>query len=187
MIGSLLYLTASRPNILFSVFLCARFQCDPKESHLTAAKRILRYLTGIAELTLCRPRDTCFELMGYSDSDFAWSRIDRRSTSGTCQFLGNALVSWHNKKNYLLACQTSKVKYISARSCIAQILWFKHQLKDFEISCDSTSAINLIKIPIQHSRTEHIQVRHHFIQELVEAIFWTNFCSFRNSTCGYFH
>ncbi|PKU73152.1 putative mitochondrial protein [Dendrobium catenatum] len=94
MIGSLLYLTASRPDIMFSVFLCARFQVDPKESHLTAVKRIFRYLLGTQSLGIWYPRhNTSFEIIGFADSDFAGCKVDRKSISGTCQFIGQSLVS----------------------------------------------------------------------------------------------
>ncbi|PKU71972.1 putative mitochondrial protein [Dendrobium catenatum] len=89
MIGSLLYLMASRPDIMFSVFLCARFQDDPKKSHLTAVKRIFRYLLGTQSLGIWYPRHiTSFEIIRFSDSDFAGCKVDRKSTSGTCQFIG---------------------------------------------------------------------------------------------------
>ena len=98
MIGSLLYLTASRPDIMFATCLCARFQANPKESHLIAVKRIFRYLKGTQNLGLWYPKDTCFNLVGYSDADYAGCRVDRKSTSGSCQFLGQRLVSWYSKK-----------------------------------------------------------------------------------------
>ena len=98
MIGSLLYLTASRPDILFSVCLCARFQADPKESHLKAVKRIFKYLSGTHNLGLWYPKGTSFDLIGYSDLDYAGSLVDRKSTTKTCQFLGDCLVSWFSKK-----------------------------------------------------------------------------------------
>ncbi|KAK6124609.1 hypothetical protein DH2020_041650 [Rehmannia glutinosa] len=98
LIGSLLYLTASRPDITFAEGVCARFQSTPKESHMTAAKRILRYLKGCQEVGLCYPKEGGFKLIGYSDSDYAGCRVDRKSTSGTCQMLGNRLVSWFSKK-----------------------------------------------------------------------------------------
>ncbi|PKU64743.1 putative mitochondrial protein [Dendrobium catenatum] len=99
MIGSLFYLTASRPDIMFSVFLCARFQADPKESHLTAVKRIFRYLLGTQSLGIWYPRhSTSFEILEFSDSDFAGCKADRKSTSGTCQFIGQSLVSWSSRK-----------------------------------------------------------------------------------------
>lgn len=121
MIGSLLYLTDSTPNILFIVYLCACFQSDPKESHLVVVKRILKYLSGTAKLTLWYPRDAWLVQMGYSDSDFTWSRVDR-STSSTCQFLGNSLVSWHRKEQSFITLSTVEYEYNLARSYKAQIL-----------------------------------------------------------------
>ena len=88
MIDSLLYLTASRPDIMFSTCLCARFQSEPRESHLIAVKRIFRYLKGTPTLGIWYPKETGFDLVGYTDSDFAGCKIDRKSTSGSCQFLG---------------------------------------------------------------------------------------------------
>jgi hypothetical protein len=93
MIGSLLYLMASRPDIMFSVCLCARFQANPKESHLTAVKRIMKYLKGTTNIGLWYPKGSVCKLIGYSDADYAGCKTDRKSTSGTCHILGNALVS----------------------------------------------------------------------------------------------
>ena len=93
MIGSLLYLTASRPDIMFSVCICARFQASPKEAHLVAAKRILRYLKHTPSISLWYPKGARFQLVGYSDSDYADCKIDRKSTSGGCHLLGRSLVS----------------------------------------------------------------------------------------------
>ena len=97
-IDSLLYLCASTPDIMPSVCMCARFQANPKECHLVALKRILRYLVDIPNLGLWYPKGSRFDLLGYSDSDYAGCKIDRKSTSGTCQFLGGSLVSWSSKK-----------------------------------------------------------------------------------------
>ncbi|KAI3692720.1 hypothetical protein L6452_32542 [Arctium lappa] len=93
MIGSLMYLMASRSDIMFSTYLCARYQAKPKESHLSAVKRIFRYLKGTADLGLWYPKDTGFELTAYSDADHAGCMLDRKSTSGHTQFLGDKLVS----------------------------------------------------------------------------------------------
>ncbi|KAK6122531.1 hypothetical protein DH2020_043736 [Rehmannia glutinosa] len=97
LIGSLLYLTASRSDITFVVGVCVRFQSAPKENHMTAAKRILRYLKEFQGVVLWYPKDGGFKLVGYSDSYYAGCRVDRKSTLGTCQMLGNRLVSWSRR------------------------------------------------------------------------------------------
>ncbi|GAV57073.1 hypothetical protein CFOL_v3_00611 [Cephalotus follicularis] len=125
MIGSLLYLTASRPDILFSVCLCARFQSNPKESHLFAVKRILKYLAYTPTLGLWYSRDSNFDLHSYSDVDFGGYKVDRKSTSGSCQYLGSMIVSWLSKKQNSVALSTTEAEYIAVGSCCAQILWQK--------------------------------------------------------------
>jgi hypothetical protein len=175
MIGSLLYLNASRPDIIFSVCLCTRFQSCPKESHLIAVKRIFRYLLGTIDLGLWYPKSNSFDLISYTDVDFAGCKTDRKSTSGTCHFLGHSLVSWFSKKQNSVALSTAEAEYVAAGSCCAQSLYIKQQLEDFKIlfdhipiRCDNTSAINLSKNPIQHSRTKHIEIRYHFIRDHVQ-------------------
>jgi hypothetical protein len=98
MIGSLLYLCTSRPNIILSVCICAKFQDTPKDCHLRVVKRIMRYLVLTPKLDLWYPKGACFELLGYSDADYARCKVDKKSTSRTCQFLGRSLVSWSSKK-----------------------------------------------------------------------------------------
>ncbi|CAM8990761.1 unnamed protein product [Rhodiola kirilowii] len=98
MIGSLSYLTASRPDILFSVCQCARFQADPRETHVKAVKRILRYLKGTDDLCLFYPRGGDLRLAVYTDADYAGCKTDRKSTSGMAQYLGPCLISWASKK-----------------------------------------------------------------------------------------
>jgi hypothetical protein len=107
MIGSLLYLTASRPDIMFSVCMCARFQATPKECHLTTVKRIMIYLKYSPNIGLWYPKGAQFELVGFSDSDYASCKVDRKSTSGGCQLLGRSLVSWSSKKQNSLALSTA--------------------------------------------------------------------------------
>jgi len=125
LIGSLLYLTTSRPDIMFSVCLCARFQSNPKESHFTTAKRILKYLQGTTTVGLWYPSEVSLDLVGYSDSDFSGCKIDRKSTNGTCHLLGSSMISWHSKKQACVALSTTEVDYIAADSCCAQSLWIK--------------------------------------------------------------
>ena len=122
MIGSFLYLTASRPDIMFCVCLCARFQACIKEFHLIALKRIFRYLFNTQNLSLWYPKKSSLELIGFSDADYAGSKTDRNSTSGTCQFLGHMLVSWFSKKQNSIALSTAEVEYIAAGTYCPQIL-----------------------------------------------------------------
>ncbi|KAK6139099.1 hypothetical protein DH2020_027160 [Rehmannia glutinosa] len=175
LIGSLLYLTASRPCITFAVRVCARFQSTPKESHMTAAKRILGYLKECQEVGLWYPKEGGFKLVGYSDSDYVGCRVDRKSTSGTCQMLGNRLVSWFNKKQNSIATSTAEAEYIAAGSCCIQVLWMRQQLRDYDIKereipimCDNFSAIAITQNPVLHSRTKNIDVRYRFIRDHVE-------------------
>ncbi|KAL5537917.1 hypothetical protein UlMin_045747 [Ulmus minor] len=173
MIGSLLYLTASRPDLCYSVGVCARFQSDPKESHLQAVKRIIRYVNGTLDYGLWYSMDTTTDLVGYSDADWAGTIDDRKSTSGGCFYLGNNLVSWFSKKQNSISLSTAEAEYIAAGSASTQLLWMKQMLEDYGIKqgmltlyCDNTSAINISKNPVQHSMTKHIQIRYHFIREL---------------------
>jgi hypothetical protein len=103
MIGSLLYMTAMRPDIQFSVFLCARFQVSPRTSHRQAVKQIFRYIRYTPELRLWYSASSSLSLFGFSDADFAGCRVDRKSTSGTCQFFGSSLVSWSSRKQSSVA------------------------------------------------------------------------------------
>jgi hypothetical protein len=111
MIGSLLYLCASRPDIMLSVCMCTRFQADPKEVKLRTVKRIMRYLVYTPKFGLWYPKGSTFDLIGYSDADWAGCKIDRKSTSGTCQFLGRSLVSWASKKQNFVALSTASRVY----------------------------------------------------------------------------
>jgi len=118
----LLYLITSRPDIMFAVCLCARYQANPKESHFKAAKRILKYLKGTSIVGLWYPSHSPIHLIGYSDSDFVGCKLDRKSTSGTYHLLGSSLISWHSKKQACVTLSIVEAEYIVAGSCCAQIL-----------------------------------------------------------------
>ncbi|XP_016484355.1 secreted RxLR effector protein 161-like [Nicotiana tabacum] len=122
MIGSLLYLAASRPDIIFSVCKCARFQSAPKELHLTAVKRIIRYLIGTISYGLWYPCSNNFKLEGFSDTDLAGDKKDRKSTNGTCQLLGKTLISWNSKKQGSVVLSTTEAEYIPIGQSCAQLL-----------------------------------------------------------------
>ena len=174
MIGSLLYLTAHTPDIMFSVCMCARFQASPKETHLIAVKRILRYLKHTPSIGLWYPKGAIFELVGYSNSDFARCKVDRKSTSGGCHLLGRSLVPWSFKKQNSVDLSTAEEEYIVMGACCAQILYMKQTLLDYgvvlekvHLLCDNESAVKLANNPVQHSRTKHIDIRHHFLRDHV--------------------
>ncbi|GJR30803.1 putative ribonuclease H-like domain-containing protein [Tanacetum coccineum] len=175
MIGSLMYLTASRPDIMFAVCACSRFQVTPKSSHLSAVKRIFRYLKGKPKLGLWYPRVSSFDLESYSDSDYAGANLDRKSTTRGCQFLGRRLISWQCKKQTIVATSTTEAEYVAAASCCGQVLWIQNQMLDYgfnfmntKIYIDNESTICIVKNPVYHSKTKHIAIRHHFIRDAYE-------------------
>ncbi|XP_052627088.1 uncharacterized mitochondrial protein AtMg00810-like [Lactuca sativa] len=122
MIGSVLYLTAIRPDIMFLTCLCARFQVNPKMSHLLAVKQMFRYLKCTKNLGIWYPANESFLLQAYSDSNYGGLQLDRKITSGGCQFLGGRLVSWSSKKHNCIALSTAEAEYIDASSCTSQVL-----------------------------------------------------------------
>ncbi|GJR78294.1 putative ribonuclease H-like domain-containing protein [Tanacetum coccineum] len=147
MIGSLMYLTASRPDIMFAVCACSRFQVTPKTSHLHAVKRIFRYLKGKPKLGLWYPRESSFELEAFTDSDYAGANLDRKSTT----------------------------EYVAAAHCCGQVLWVQNQMLDYgfnfmntKIYIDNESTLCIVKNPVFHSKTKHIEIRHHFIRDAYE-------------------
>ncbi|GJW87240.1 putative ribonuclease H-like domain-containing protein [Tanacetum coccineum] len=175
MIGSLMYLTSSRPDIMFVVCACARFQVTPKVSHLHAMKRIFRYLKGQPKLGLWYPKDSPFDLEAYTDSDYAGASLDRKSTTEGCQFLRRRLISWQCKKQTVVANSTTKVEYVAASSYCGQVLWIQNQLLDYgynfmntKIFIDNESIICIVKNPVFHSKTKHNEIRHNFIKDSYE-------------------
>jgi hypothetical protein len=172
MIGSLLYLYTSRPDIILSVSMCARFQDAPKDCHLMAVKRIMRYLVLTPNLGLWYPKGSHFELLGYSDADYAGCKVDRKSTSGTYQFLGWPLVSWSSKKQNSVALSVAEAEYVTASSYCAQLLWMRQTLKDYgytmnhiPLLCDNESAIKIAYNSCEHSRIKHIDIQDHFLRD----------------------
>ncbi|GJY78806.1 putative ribonuclease H-like domain-containing protein [Tanacetum coccineum] len=175
MIRSLMYLTSSRPDIMFSVYACFRFQVQPKVSDLNAVKRIFRYLKGRPNLGLWYPKDFPFILEAFLDSDYAGASLDRKSTTGGCQFLGSRLISWQCKKQTVVANSTTKAEYIAASHYCGQVLWIQNHMLDYgynfmqtKIHVDIESAICVVKNPIYNSKTKHIEIRHHFIRDSYE-------------------
>ncbi|GJU52553.1 retrovirus-related pol polyprotein from transposon TNT 1-94 [Tanacetum coccineum] len=150
MIGTLMYLTASRPDLTFVVCMCARYQAKPTEKHLHAVKRIFKYLRGTVNRGLWYPKDSSIALTAYADADHAGCQDTRRSTSGSMQLLGDRLVSWSSKRQKSAAISSTEAEYIAMSGCCAQILWMRSQLTDYGLGfnkipmyCDNKSAIAL--------------------------------------------
>ncbi|GKC82960.1 hypothetical protein Tco_1138677 [Tanacetum coccineum] len=147
----------------------------PKTSYLEVVKRIFRYIKGTTHLGLWYPKGTSIETVVYADSDHAGDYVDRKSTSGICTFVGCCLTSWFSKKQTALAISTTEAEYVSAGKACQQALWMKQALIDYDvrlddvpIMCDNKGAIDLSKNPVQHSRTKHIEIRHHFLRDNVQ-------------------
>ncbi|GJW99037.1 retrovirus-related pol polyprotein from transposon TNT 1-94 [Tanacetum coccineum] len=173
-IGSLLYLTASRPNIMFSVYVCACYQEDPKTSHLKAVKRIFWYIKCTTYLWLWYPNWTGIETVVYVDSDHAENFVDRKSTSSIYTFVGCCRTSWLSKKQTTLAISTTEAEYVSARKACQQALWMKQALIDYDIQldnvlimCDNKGTIDLSNNKVQHSWTKHIEIHHRYLRDNV--------------------
>nr|GEX27391.1 hypothetical protein [Tanacetum cinerariifolium] len=176
MVGALMYLTTSRPDIVHATCYCARYQAKPTEKHLTAVKRIFRYLKDTIHMGLWYPKDIGFELTAFSNLDHAGFLDSRKSTSSGIQFLGgDKLISWSSKKQDCTLMSSTEAEYVSLSACCAQVLWMRTHLIDYgfhfdkiPMYCDSKAAIAISWNPVQHSRTKHIDVRYHFIKDKVE-------------------
>ncbi|GJT32497.1 retrovirus-related pol polyprotein from transposon TNT 1-94 [Tanacetum coccineum] len=174
-IGSLMYLTSSRPDLVQAVCYCARYQARPTQKHLKEVKRIFKYLKGTINMGLWYPKDSGFELTAFSDADHARCIDTRKSTSGGIQFLGDKLVSWMSYKQNCTAMSSAEAEYVALSASCAQVMWMRTQLQDYGFNynkiplyCDSQSAIEISCNPMQHSRTKHIHTRYHFIKEQIE-------------------
>ena len=142
---------------------------------MIALKRIIKYVKATANFGVWYSKDTNDVLAGYSDADWAENVDDRKSTLGGCFYVANNIVSWKSKKQNSVSLSTVEAEYIVAGSCCTQLLWMQKLLLDYGIRqkhltiyCDNTNAINISKNHVQHSRTKHIEIRHHFIWELVK-------------------
>nr|GFA65953.1 copia protein [Tanacetum cinerariifolium] len=167
MIGLLMYLTSSRPDLIYAVCLCARYQAKPTKKHLHAVKRIFRYQKGTINMGLYYSKDTDMSLTAYSDADHVGCQDTRCCTSGSAQFLGDKLVSWYSKKQKSTAISSTKAEYSALSRCCVQILWMRSRLTDYgftfnkiSLYCDNKSAIALCCNNVQHSRAKHIDVEY---------------------------
>jgi hypothetical protein len=178
MVGSLMYLLATRPDLAYFVCLVARFMERPTEMHVAAVKRILRYLKGTSGMGIMfkKGNDEQMILVGWSDSDYAGDLDDRKSASGYVFQLGNGAISWSSKKQPIVTLSTTEAEYVAAASCACQAIWLRNVLSHLMIKqggstlihCDNSSSIKLSKNPILHGRCKHIEVRYHFLRDLTK-------------------
>ncbi|KAM1578272.1 hypothetical protein ACFX1Z_039846 [Malus domestica] len=175
-VGSLLYLTATRPDIMFAASLLARFMHNPTRKHMGTAKRVLRYIQGTLDYGIAYEKGKDAVLIGYCDSDWAGSEDDMKSTSGYAFSFGSGAFSWASIKQSSVALSTAEAEYVSAAEATAQAIWLRFVLSDFgeeqveptQILCDNTSAIAISKNPVAHHKTRHINRRFHFIRDALQ-------------------
>lgn len=186
MVGSLMYLTATRPDLMFVVSLISRFMANPTELHFGTAKRIMRYVKGTLEFGIWYQREGKSELLGYTDSDYAGDVDDSRSTSGYVFLMSGGAVAWSSRKQPIVTLSTTEAEYVAAATCACQAIWMKRILKEIGheqdeemvLFCDNTSTIKLSKNVVMHGKSKHIRVRYHFLRELAnEGVVKLVYCS----------
>lgn len=186
LVGSLRYLTATRPDLIYSVNLVSRYMENPTERHMLAAKRILRYVQGTIGFGIQYRHGGEERLVGYVDSDYAGDENDRKSTSGYAFMLGNGAISWASKKQPIVTLSTTEAEFVAAANGACQAVWLRNVLAEVGFDqgngtvlwCDNSSTIKLSKNPVLHGRSKHIHVRYHFLRELVnEEVIDLEYCS----------
>ena len=174
-VGSLMYaMVCTRPDIAYAVGAVSRFLANPGKEHWAAVKWILRYLRGTTKRCLCFGNGK-LELKGYTDADWAGDKDSRKSTSGYITTFAGGAVSWQSKLQKCVALSTTEAEYIAATEACKEMLWMKNFIQELGIEqekyillCDNQSTIHLAKNPTLHSRSKHIDIRHHWIREVLE-------------------
>lgn len=167
---------ATRPDIAHAVGVVSKFNSEPTEAHLTAVKRIFRYLKGTLDLVL-QYEATGRDLMGYSDADWASDLDNRHSTSGNVFVMSGGAISWLSQKQATVALSTAEAEYIALGSTTQEAIWLRQLLSDLKVDMhrptelleDNQGSIAMAKNPVGHKRTKNIDIRHHFIRECVQA------------------
>ena len=177
LIGSLMYITATRPDLMYVVCLLSKYMANPTDLHMQAAKRVLRYLKGTVELGLFYKRgENVGELLAYTNNDYVGNTDDRKNTSGYVFLLSGGPVSWASKKQPVVTLSTTEAEFVAATFCACQCIWMRRMLEKIghsqskctTIMCDNSSTIKLSKNPIMHGRSRHIDVRFHFLRDLTK-------------------
>ncbi|XP_019091020.1 PREDICTED: uncharacterized protein LOC109128653 [Camelina sativa] len=186
MVGGLLYLAATRPDLAFVASYLSKSLAQPKEQNLQDAKRVLRYIQGTIDYGLNFQKTNQTELIGFSDSDWAGCKEDMRSTTGMCFTLGSGMFTWQTQKQDIIGQSTAEAKYMALSSATNHAVWLKRLLGEMKVDtdkgvpiyCDNTSAITIGRNLVQHWRTKHIQIRYHIVREAErEGVINLRYCS----------
>ena len=181
LVGKLIYLAHTRPDLAYAVSIVSQFMHDPRVRHLQAVDRILQYLKATPRRGLLFKRSEDLTMEVYTDADYAGSITDRRSTSGYCMFLGGNLVTWRSKKQNVVVHSSAEGEFRAMAQGICELLWMKIVLDDLKVTykgsmellCDNKSAITIAHNPVQHDRTKHIEIDRNFIKEKLDSGFIT--------------
>lgn len=185
LVGSLMYLITTRPDIMYAVSLISRYMSKPTEMHLSAAKRVFRYLQGTTGFGIFYQQKGNEELVGFTDSDYAGCVDDRKSTSGYAFILGEGAVAWCSRKQPIVTLSTTEAEFVAVAACAWQLVWMKRVLQKIGyngsaspvIYYDNSSTIKLSRNPVMHGKSKHIDVRFHFLRNLVnEGALQLSFC-----------
>ena len=175
LVGRLIYLCHTRPDITYAVSVVSRYMHNPRSAHMDAVYRILRYLKSCPRKGLWFKRNGHLNVEGYCDADWASCQDDRRSTSGYCTFVGGNLVSWRSKKQPVVSRSTAEAEYRAMSVCLSEMLWVSNLVSELKLKegplklwCDNRSAINIANNPVQHDRTKHVEIDRFFIKERLD-------------------
>ncbi|KAJ9559520.1 hypothetical protein OSB04_004680 [Centaurea solstitialis] len=177
MVGCIMYLATTRPDLMFVISLLSRYMEAPTEQHMAAMKRVLRYIRGTLNFGVYYKKTECDQLMAFFDSDYAGDYDNRRSTSGYVCFFNGAAIAWSSKRQPIVTLSTTEAEFVAATACACQVVWLRRILEHIGlpqeertiVNCDNMSTIKLSRNPVMHNRSKHIDVKHYFLRDLVSA------------------